>query len=95
MTLDHFFPHIGSIFTAHLDGNLLFPLTLLEASALPLREFPGRVRDPFQLRFCGDESILLNQLTHRLKHETLGDIEVFLVPIGKEDGKVIYQAIFN
>lgn len=94
-TLDFFTPHIDSIFTAILDGDSLFPITLFEATALPVCEFPGRTRDPFQLKFRGDESILLHQCIQRFKHEVLGDLEIFLVPIGQENGHFIYQAVYN
>lgn len=93
--LDFFSPHVNGIFTVMLDGDLMFPITLIEATALAVREFPGRTRDPFQLKFRGDESILLNQCIHKLKHEVLGNLEIFLVPIGQEDGHFIYQAIYN
>lgn len=94
-TLDFFTPHLDSTFTAMLDGDLIFPLTLFEATGLPVREFPGRTRDPFQLRFRGDESILLNQCIHKLKHEVLGDLEIFLVAIGQQSEHVIYQAVYS
>jgi len=94
-TLDFFTPHVNSMFTVALDDGSAHPLTLFEVTALAVREFPGRTRDPFQLKFRGDDSILLHQLIHKLKHDVLGDLEIFLVPIGQEDGHFIYQAVYN
>lgn len=94
-TLEFFKPHVGSAFDVQLDGDFSFPITLIEATALPICEYPDRTRDPFELKFQGDESVLLHQLTHRLKHSALGNLEVFLVPVGQENGNFIYQAIYN
>ncbi|BBL69585.1 DUF6916 family protein [Methylogaea oryzae] len=94
-TLDFFTPHLDTVFTAVLDGDLLFPLTLFEAGALPSHPYPGQVRAPFQLRFRGENTIFLHQRIHRLRHEALGELEIFLVPIGEEAGRFIYQAVYN
>lgn len=94
-TLAFFTPHLDSTFIAVLDGDLMFPIALFEATALTVREFPDRTRDPFQLKFRGDESVLLHQRIHKLKHEVLGELEIFLVPIGQENGHIIYQAVYS
>ncbi len=95
LTLDFFAPHVNTIFTALLDGGLEFPLTLAEANPLKSHPFPGQIREPFDLRFHGENSILLHQMIHRLRHDVLGELEIFLVPIGEEAGHYIYQAVFN
>lgn len=95
LTLDFFAPHVNTAFIAQLDGGLEHPLTLVKATPLKSHPFPGQIREPFDLRFHGDNTILLHQMIHRLRHETLGELEIFLVPIGEEAGHYIYQAVFN
>lgn len=94
-TLDFFAQSVGSDFAVQLDGGSTLPVTLIEAAPLPDSGYPGMARAPFQLVFHGDDSILLHQMNHRLKHEILGDLEIFLVPIGQEPGVFVYQAVFN
>lgn len=38
---------------------------------------------------------LLPQATRTLHHPDLGDLELFLVPVGQHDGRVRYQAVFS
>ncbi|MEA1673339.1 DUF6916 family protein [Nitrospirillum sp. BR 11163] len=58
---------------------------------------PGRFRDPFSLLFNGtDRNTMLNQHIHPLTHPALGTLEIFLVPLGRnEDGTYFYQAVFS
>jgi hypothetical protein len=50
----------------------------------------------FSLHFRGPFRPRLDQQTHRLEHETLGDFEIFLTPISADqrDG-TIYEAVFH
>lgn len=95
LTLDFFAPHVNTTFTALLDGGLEHPLILAEAIPLKSHPFPGQIREPFDLRFHGENSILLHQMIHRLRHDVLDELEIFLVPIGEDAGLYIYQAVFN
>lgn len=94
-TIEYFLPSVGSTFNVQLDDGGEFPITLFEATPLKGGNYPGQTREPFQLKFRGEESILLHQLTHRLRHESLGELDIFLVPIGPENGNFLYQAVFN
>ncbi len=94
-TLDFFAQSVGSNFAVQLDGGETLPITLVEAATLPDSGYPGMSHPPFHLVFHGDDSIQLHQLTHRLKHDVLGDLDIFLVPIGQEPGVFVYQAVFN
>lgn len=67
-------------------------MTLTEAA-------PGRRAGPsgrpFTLVFATTDTRLFDQQTFHLHHETLGDVEIFLVPIGEIDGRLSYEAVFN
>lgn len=73
------------------------------ASALGLRlagtghagaGLPGR-REPFSLIFQGPLQPLLPQGIHRLLHPELGEIAIFLVPVGPQGQAMQYEAIFS
>lgn len=49
----------------------------------------------YSLLFRGAPDILLQQQTHHLSHEKLGEFLLFLVPVGKDAGGYLYEAVFN
>jgi len=102
-TLDTFRRCLGQDFQIVGPENGLFSLRL--ASADDLRENPradsgaGR-RTPFSLMFHGPATPLLPQGTYPLRHDTIGDFPLFLVPLGPvrngpEMGLMRYEAIFT
>lgn len=96
LVLDSFTPHVGTSFVLeHPETPETF--TLVDAKALPSHDHPMKKRDPFSLFFHGNRTdIQFNQQILPLKHETMGEIEIFLVPIARnDDGTIRYQAVFN
>jgi len=82
-------------FGVTLIDNAVYPLELIEASALP-RTYANATRTlPFQLKFRGPGPGYLPQQIHLLQNDRLGACELFLVPIGREGDGYLYQAIFN
>lgn len=53
------------------------------------------VQSTFSLLFRGPAGRPLAQRTYHLRHATLGDMAVFLVPVGRDDAGLHYQAVFN
>jgi len=50
----------------------------------------------FSLHFRGPFRPRLDQQTHRLEHEILGDFEIFLTPISADQQNgTIYEAVFH
>lgn len=86
---------VGSVF-ALTDGDIPdVPLVLKEARPLnPAWGLPG-ARAPFSLIFLAKEPIIRPQRVYRLKEDGLGEIDIFLVPVGKNAEGVSYQATFN
>jgi hypothetical protein len=56
---------------------------------------PGPRLEPFSLLFVGPVAPILPQSIYLLENETLGRLEIFLVPIGADAQGVKYEAIFN
>jgi hypothetical protein len=94
-TLEIFSPLVGDAFTLPFDNGTNLELVLCEASALPTHDFPGRTRDPFQLKFKGCQDFVLPQQIYHMLHPILASVSIFIVPVGKEQDGYIYQAVFN
>ena len=60
-TLDVFAPHVDTVFTVTLKDARTYGLTLFRASPLPSHHYPGKQRDPFELRFRGPDELLFGQ----------------------------------
>jgi Domain of unknown function (DUF6916) len=92
LTLGHFSSLLQRVFQVRED-EIALDLTLIDASAL--RSPPDQPREPFALLFRGPSQPILAQGIHRMHTETLGTLEIFLVPIGPDGIGQRYEAIFN
>ncbi len=93
-TVETFSPLVGNTFwVLSTDSETVTHLELTEAAVSP----HGRphVRPPFSLIFTGPANVPLPQDTYLLRHEILGDIPLFIVPIRADAELRSYQAIFN
>jgi hypothetical protein len=52
-------------------------------------------QERFSLIFRGPLQPFLPQGTFRMEHDKMGTLDLFLVPIGKEEDGFRYQAVFN
>jgi hypothetical protein len=95
LTVSHFRPHVGSRFRLQADDVL--DVGLLEVDDLGGRSggSPEGPRAPFSLVFLGPRDPVLPQRIYRLEHEELGTLDLFLVPIGRDDAGVRYEAVFT
>ena len=93
LTLEHFAPHVNTVFTAAFNG-MDVPFELVEARALPQRESQG-MRAPFSLLFRNTSPVLFPQQIYPMRHAALGEVGIFIVPIAQERGGFLYQAIYN
>jgi hypothetical protein len=95
LVLEDFSHRIGESFAISEQGLEAFPLKLAEA--VPLRATwskPG-ARPPFSLIFLGANSCILPQRLYKFDLADVGLVDIFLVPIGKSEKGVSYQAVFN
>ena len=81
--------------------NTRFRLTLAESDVLELEltkvEDLGTSakQERFSLIFRGPTDRALWQGTYSLEHDKLGTLDLFIVPIGREDEGMVYEAAFN
>jgi hypothetical protein len=73
------------------DGTL--PVKLSEARPLGVR--PESIREPFSLAFVADRPLRLPQSTYKMRHATLGEMEIFLVQVAANQTSSTFEAVFN
>ena len=56
---------------------------------------PESIREPFSLTFLGPANPRLRQGTYKMRNAVLGEMEIFLVPIGADQTSTSYEAVFN
>jgi hypothetical protein len=49
----------------------------------------------FSLYFWGSGDFCLSQRIYRMEHDTLGTLDIFIVPIGLKDERYQYEAVFG
>jgi hypothetical protein len=92
VTPDHFEPVKGQSFEAcPLAGGAPFSLVL---TGIRRRRGPPGFREPFSLEFVGRPAAHAQRM-YRLSHPQVGDLEVFLVPVGASDAGVAYEVSFG
>jgi hypothetical protein len=93
LTIETFAKRIGDRFALRVRRDAALELELIETN--PLGSRPGRGRAPFSILFRGPLAPVMPQCIYPLAHETLGSLELFIVPIGPRDGGMVYEAIFT
>jgi hypothetical protein len=93
LTKESFVPATGSVFALPLGDGTTVRLELFEVLGNGLQ---GRARrEQFALHFRGPASPALVQRTYQLEHQSLGTLEIFLVPVEKNADGMIYEAVFT
>lgn len=85
---------VGSTFELVLDDETSLQLSLAELTPLGAPSTPAG-RPPFSLEFVEPGGALVPQQIYRLRHAELGEIDLFLVPLGPDERGMRYEAVFN
>jgi hypothetical protein len=91
--------HVGSDFFARMPSGRRVALRLVEVEDVPSASAAGQEgsEGTFAARFTDESSgVLLSQGTYTLRHDVLGRVSWFLVPVGQPTlASQTYEAIFN
>ncbi|MFK7972213.1 MAG: hypothetical protein AB8F95_17720 [Bacteroidia bacterium] len=94
MEKETFLPHLNTVFNLPFSDREPLPLELIEVKELV--KHPETPREPFSLVFRNEmKEQHLIQNFYQLQHKALGDVSLFLVPIGPDDQGMRYEALFN
>src|SRR5688572_32081511 len=86
---------LDQLFCIHLGNATTIDLQLVSVKELGAASQP-EFRNPFSLHFLGPVSRqYLPQHTYQMVNEKLGTIDIFVVPLGPEAGRMRYEAIFT
>jgi hypothetical protein len=91
LTQKAFADQINTKFTLVVEGLDPIELKLSRVSDLTV----SNGAEGFSIVFKGPGEFVLRQSTYRLKHDVMGTIDILLVPIGKDEQGVDYEAVFN
>jgi hypothetical protein len=92
LTLETFTPAVGEAFTVGGEEGATVDLLLVEAKHKDAGSHAPR--PPFSLLFHGPADPLLSQATYRFEHPELGVMEIFIVPLGRDEHGSVYEAFF-
>ena len=89
--LETFSQHLNSKFSVEREAAAPLELELIEA-----RDLGSTPRhEQFSLMFRGPLDSPLAQNVYSFEHQQLGAFEVFIVPIGRDQNGLNYEAVFN
>ena len=95
LTVSDFRLHMGSGFRLYADDVLEVELVEVDDVGGRSGVAPEGPRAPFSVVFLGPRDPVLPQRIYRLEHDELGTLDLFLVPIGRDDAGVRYEAVFT
>ncbi|MDJ0705577.1 MAG: hypothetical protein QNJ46_20055 [Leptolyngbyaceae cyanobacterium MO_188.B28] len=100
LTISDFRPHLSSKFYVHCDKDRE-NLEALETKLTEINELKydrrGDLGKAFTLTFLGELEPILPQKIYQFEHQTMGKLNMFVVPIGPDrEGKgMCYEAVFS
>jgi Domain of unknown function (DUF6916) len=86
----------GETFTFRAAADAVLSTRLDHVRGLGGDTVAGTPRGPFALIFTTETRGVLPQQTVRVENELLGELEIFVVPVGPDaNGRMQYEAIFT
>jgi len=82
---------VDTIFTAVWDTADPMELRLVTVRGI----FSSPRNEQFAVEFLGELERFLGQGVQRLRHSTLGEMEIFITPINRDYKGFFYEAVFN
>jgi hypothetical protein len=88
---ESFTDNLNTQFRIFFEPDISFNLELFEvADGITTPE-----QEQFSLFFRGPLETAFRQGIHRLEHERLGELQLFLVPVDRKPDGMVYEAAFN
>jgi hypothetical protein len=91
LTHEEFLTNLKTRFQVQAEPDRYVDLELVEVSE-PKR---SPRQEQFSIVLRGPTESFLDQRTHTFRHESMGQFELFIVPISQDDKGFYYEAIFN
>ena len=95
LTADEFSKHLNTNFrTTDPDGTQAV-LELAEVKVYTSKHEEQTGMERFSLYFTGPVEPFLPQMSYAFQHDLMGDFEMFLVPLSRNQSGSRYEAVFN
>ena len=88
---EEFLKHLHTKFRIHVSETEVLEAELTDVSELMIS--PRQER--FWLVFRTSNEMLLGQDLRAFEHDAMGNFDLFIVPIGRDDEGTYYEAVFN
>jgi Domain of unknown function (DUF6916) len=97
LTESEFSQHVNTKFRLNADSGKAIELELVEVASYAFKDNPNERSgmERFSLFFAGPPEPFLPQAIYSLSHDKLGSLDIFLVPIGRNEKGFSYEAVFN
>ena len=97
LTEEEFSRHVNTKFRVNVNAPSPIDLELVEVQSYPYKDKPGEHQqmERFSVRFYGPGDIYLPQAIYNLTHDSMGDLQLFLVPLAHNERGFLYEAVFN
>jgi hypothetical protein len=86
-----FSQHLRTIFHLNHGDNRTVPLNLIECKDGATQ----KGQEHLILLFHGPDHFVLRGQTYQLRHEQMGEFDLFLVAVGSDQNGLYYEAVFN
>ncbi|MGR9087924.1 MAG: DUF6916 family protein [Gammaproteobacteria bacterium] len=93
LTKEHWPIYLGDRFRVDIAESGEMELQLYEVSGFSRQKETGR--EAYSLLFSGPMNPVLQQGIFTIRHNAMGLLDIFLVPIGPDSKGMRYEAIFN
>jgi hypothetical protein len=90
-TREQFSSQVNRTFRASVPDAAEFELTLIEFREITDDDF----QETFSLLFLAPADFAANQGTYQMENDEMGSLDIFLVPIKRDDKGIYFEAIFN
>jgi hypothetical protein len=90
-----FAANLNSVFRINADLPEPFELKLVEVNHKNVDPTEEAGMERFSIILVGPNDRFIDQQMYPLKHDVLGEVDLFLVPIGRETDGFRYEAVFN
>ena len=98
LDLTTFADRVGDMFRLVIDEGIVMDARLIAATLIATAATtapPNGGRMPFSIIFRGPSGQSVPQRIYRLEHAQLGQLDLFLVPIGPDGVGMCYEAVFS
>jgi hypothetical protein len=86
---------LNQSFTVRSENQDGLEIELIQVKLIGDGDPEKDTRQAFSVLFRGSNDHSLAQSVYRIENETLGELQLFLVPIGPDESGMLYDASFN